>query len=143
MLNDIASVAETMRVMKATGIRFALDDFGTGYASLTYLKRLPLDEIKIDQSFVQEVTEDRDAAVIVGTTIIAARQLGLSVTGEGVETAEQARALIGFGIDQLQGYLFGRPMPEPAFRRLVVEAGADRTGATGLGGAGEDVRLAG
>ncbi len=142
ILHDIASVAETMRAMKATGIRFALDDFGTGYASLTYLKRLPLDEIKIDQSFVQEVTENRDAAVIVGTTIITARQLGLSVTGEGVETAKQAQALIGFGIDQLQGHLFGRPMPEPAFRKLVIEAEADRTRAKVPVGAAEGVRLA-
>ena len=120
MLDDVDGVAATMRRLKRRGLRFSLDDFGTGYASLTHLKRLPLDELKIDRSFVADLESDTDANVIVGTTILAARQLGLSVTAEGVETPSQAAALRALGADRFQGYLFARAMPEPEFRLFVA-----------------------
>ena len=120
MLDDVDGVAATMRQLRRRGLRFSLDDFGTGYASLTHLKRLPLDELKIDRSFVADLESDTEANVIVGTTILAARQLGLSVTAEGVETPVQAETLKTLGADRLQGYLFAPAMPEPEFRLFVA-----------------------
>ena len=120
MLGDVGALAAMLRRLKRRGLRFSLDDFGTGYASLTHLKSLPLNELKIDRSFVADLEGDTDANVIVGTTILAARQLGLSVTGVGVETAGQAAALRALGADRFQGYLFARAMPEPEFRLFVA-----------------------
>ena len=100
-----------MHALKSTGVRFSLDDFGTGYSSLAYLKRLPLDQLKIDQSFVQDmVTESRDAA-IVRTIVSLAQSLNLSVVAEGVETTEQRDSLALNGCHAYQGYLYSRPGP--------------------------------
>ena len=111
LMHEPVRVRSTMLKLRARGIRFALDDFGTGYSSLSYLKRLPLDELKIDQSFIHELLTDKTDAAIVDTTILLAVSLGLTVVAEGVEKKEQLDWLRGHGCYRYQGYLFGRPTP--------------------------------
>lgn len=109
LLENIEDAIGTMTVLKKLGIRFSLDDFGTGYSSLNYLKDLPLDSLKIDQSFVRDMLSNSDDAAIVETVITLAKSLRLSVIAEGVEEAQQADFLHELGCDLLQGYFFGRP----------------------------------
>ncbi|WP_083000645.1 EAL domain-containing protein [Halomonas sp. GT] len=111
LMSEPTRVRSTMLKLRSQGIRFALDDFGTGYSSLSYLKRLPLDELKIDQSFIRELLTDKTDAAIVDTTILLAVSLGLTVVAEGVEKKEQFDWLKGHGCYRYQGYLFGRPTP--------------------------------
>ncbi len=111
LLGDIKDVISKMGELRKTGVRFALDDFGTGYSSLSYLKLLPLDELKIDQSFVRDVLTDPNDAAIAKTIITLAHSLGLSVVAEGVETVGQREFLARHGCESFQGYLFGHPMP--------------------------------
>ena len=111
LMREPTRVRNTMLKLRAQGVRFALDDFGTGYSSLSYLKRLPLDELKIDQSFIRELLTDKTDAAIVDTTILLAVSLGLNVVAEGVEKKEQLDWLKGHGCYRYQGYLFGRPTP--------------------------------
>ena len=111
LMYDPSRVRHTMLQLRNHGVRFALDDFGTGYSSLSYLKRLPLDELKIDQSFIRELLADKADAAIVETTILLANSLGLSVVAEGVETVEQLDWLKAHGCARYQGYLLGRPAP--------------------------------
>ncbi len=101
----------TLDALKALGVRLAIDDFGTGYSSLAYLKRFPIDKLKIDQSFVAGLAEDADDREIAATIIAMARGLHLDVLAEGVETQQQLALLRQFGCEQYQGYLFGRPVP--------------------------------
>ncbi|MCW2246151.1 EAL domain-containing protein (putative c-di-GMP-specific phosphodiesterase class I) [Azospirillum fermentarium] len=101
----------TIAALRAAGVRLVLDDFGTGYSSLSHLRRLPVETLKIDRHFVQSMVEDRDAAAIVHAVIALAHALGLTVTAEGVETAEQALYLRAFRCDRLQGYHIARPLP--------------------------------
>jgi len=111
LVDDVNGVIEKMNQIKAMGVDFSLDDFGTGYSSLSYLKRLPLDQLKIDQSFVRDILRDTSDAVIARTIIALGQSLGLKVIAEGVETAEQLNFLIGLGCEAFQGYYFGRPVP--------------------------------
>lgn len=111
LVNDVDDIIEKMHTIKSSGVGFSLDDFGTGYSSLTYLKRLPLDQLKIDQSFVHDVLTDPSDAVIARTVVALGHSLGLTVIAEGVETAEQAEFLAGIGCDAFQGYYYGRPGP--------------------------------
>jgi diguanylate cyclase (GGDEF)-like protein/PAS domain S-box-containing protein len=111
LVDDVNGVIEKMNQIKAMGVGFSLDDFGTGYSSLSYLKRLPLDQLKIDQSFVRDILTDASDAVIARTIIGLGQSLGLKVIAEGVETAEQRDSLIGLGCEAFQGYYFGRPVP--------------------------------
>jgi diguanylate cyclase (GGDEF)-like protein/PAS domain S-box-containing protein len=109
LMDDPERIAEMMNRLRSLGIRFALDDFGTGYSSMSYLNRLPLDQIKIDQSFIRDVATSAASAAIVDSTIGLAKGLGLEVIAEGVETEAQREWLVDHGCRHFQGYLFGRP----------------------------------
>ena len=111
LVSDIEQVIVTMNAVRALGASFSLDDFGTGYSSLSYLKRLPLAQLKIDQSFISDLLTDPNAAVIARTIVSLGHSLGLKVIAEGVETAGQRDYLAGLGCDAFQGFYFGRPGP--------------------------------
>ena len=111
LLEDSEDIIHKMTALKACGVGFSLDDFGTGYSSLAYLKRLPLDQLKIDKSFVHDLLLDQNNAAIASTIIMLAQSLGLNVIAEGVETEAQRRRLEELGCYAYQGYLFGHPAP--------------------------------
>ncbi|PIF92651.1 diguanylate cyclase/phosphodiesterase with PAS/PAC sensor(s) [Acidovorax sp. 62] len=113
LVEDMETTIATMAALRAYGVGFSLDDFGTGYSSLSYLKRMPLDQLKIDQSFVRDLLTDPNDAAIVDTIIGLSRSLGLEVIAEGVETAEQRALLARAGCELYQGYLFSKALPEP------------------------------
>ncbi|MFA6920304.1 MAG: EAL domain-containing protein [Gallionella sp.] len=110
LLENIEDTIATMNALKDVGVRFSLDDFGTGYSSLQYLKRLPLDQLKIDQSFVRDIATDSSDKAIVRTIIAMTQSMNLKVIAEGVETEEQRQLLHDKGCTHFQGYLFGRPV---------------------------------
>lgn len=110
---------QTLRQLKSMGIALSIDDFGTGYSSLGYLKRFPLDHIKIDRSFIKDIPEDNDDATITRTIIAMAHSLRLKVIAEGVETEAQLNFLREHGCDEMQGYYFSRPLPGADFAELV------------------------
>ena len=110
LLADVDAIIVKMNAIKQRGVAFSLDDFGTGYSSLSYLKRLPLTQLKIDQSFVRDVLTDPSDAVIARTILALGHSLGMKVIAEGVETAEQHHFLASMGCDAFQGYYFGRPV---------------------------------
>jgi EAL domain-containing protein (putative c-di-GMP-specific phosphodiesterase class I) len=111
IVEDIEQTVNKLRQIKALGVAVAIDDFGTGYSSLSYLKELPIDRLKIDQSFVREIPSNANDCAIVRTIIGMAKNLNLSVIAEGVETQEQAGFLKNEGCHEIQGYLMSRPFP--------------------------------
>jgi EAL domain-containing protein (putative c-di-GMP-specific phosphodiesterase class I) len=111
LIEDVESVIDVLAKLKRIGVSVALDDFGTGYSSITYLRRLPIDILKIDQSFVKDLAEDQSARSIVQAIIAMAHALQQTVVAEGVETLAQADLLRGWGCDVAQGYYFSRPVP--------------------------------
>jgi len=123
LVEDIEDVIEKMTELKHHGVRFSLDDFGTGYSSLSYLKRLPLDQLKIDRSFVRDILVDAGSGAIARTIISLSRAMGLSVIAEGVETEEQKEFLAELACDSFQGYLFSKPLPLSDFEILMPLSG--------------------
>jgi EAL domain-containing protein (putative c-di-GMP-specific phosphodiesterase class I) len=115
LLRDIQETIVTMNGLNRIGVRLSLDDFGTGYSSLQYLKQLPINQLKIDQSFVRDITTNAGDAAIVGTIIAMTKSLGLEVIAEGVETEMQREFLEQRGCHSFQGYLFGKPLPIDQF----------------------------
>ena len=122
LLDNVEDIIAKMNVLKSRGIGFALDDFGTGYSSLSYLKRLPLDQLKIDQTFVGDLLTDPNDAVIARTIVALGQSLGLSVMAEGVETQAQQDCLALQGCSAYQGYLFSRPLPLDKFEAFLRSA---------------------
>lgn len=118
MRNVEASIV-MLTALKSMGVQLCIDDFGTGYSSLSYLQRLPIDMVKIDQSFIREILTQAQPAPIVRAIIAMAHSLNLLVLAEGVEQEAQRTLLLEEGCDQAQGYLFGQPMPEHAFAKLL------------------------
>ena len=117
VLSDVARIAELIRECTTIGVDFALDDFGTGYSSLAYLKHLPVRQLKIDRSFVRDMLVDRDDLAIIEGVVGLAHVFKLEVVAEGVETPEQARALLGMGCPTVQGFLIAQAMPAAEFAR--------------------------
>ncbi|MEO4048286.1 EAL domain-containing protein [Pseudomonas sp. CAU 1711] len=111
LAHDIEAARALLDELKRVGVRIAIDDFGTGYSSLTYLKRLPIDVLKIDQSFVRDMLTDRSDAAIIEAIVRMGQALGLELVAEGVELSEQVQSLLAMGCELMQGYLYCRPMP--------------------------------
>ncbi|PJC02369.1 MAG: GGDEF-domain containing protein, partial [Gallionellales bacterium CG_4_9_14_0_8_um_filter_59_50] len=124
VLEDIEESICKMRALKDFGVRFAMDDFGTGYSSLTYLKRLPLDQLKIDQSFVRQISNDQADRVMVMAIVDLAMNFELDIIAEGVETEAQFQLLHRFGCGSFQGYLFSKPVPLAEFEALLPQGTA-------------------
>ena len=120
LIDDMSVAIARMHQLREHGIRFSIDDFGTGYSSLAYLQKLPLDQLKIDQSFVRDMIEDEQSLAIIRAICALAASLQLEVIAEGVETQEQHAMLQDIGCGYFQGYLFGRPMPLDEFERLLM-----------------------
>ncbi len=121
LLTHDLDIVGKMTALKAHGVYFSLDDFGTGYSSLSYLKHLPLDQLKIDQSFVRDIVSDPQDAAIAKTIVTLGQNLGMTVIAEGVETIGQRNVLAGLGCLNYQGYFFSRPVPLKAFEALLSD----------------------
>jgi EAL domain-containing protein (putative c-di-GMP-specific phosphodiesterase class I) len=126
LVADVAPVHNAIRALKDSGVRLSIDDFGTGHSSLTYLRRLPVDVVKVDRSFVSGMTGEGDDDIIVAAVVSLAHNLGLTAVAEGIETVEQLVRLQELGCDIGQGYLFGRPQPPQAIAALLAEGIGDR-----------------
>jgi diguanylate cyclase (GGDEF)-like protein len=126
LLGNVDTAEMAMLRLKSIGVRLALDDFGTGYSSLLYLRRFPFDKLKIDRSFVHSIERAADAAAIVHAVVSLGRGLGMKVTAEGVETAEQQLFLRAAGIHSMQGYRFGRPCPAAQITQRLSIPGSFR-----------------
>jgi diguanylate cyclase (GGDEF)-like protein len=129
MMQDAEAMLTTLRSLRTMGAKLSIDDFGTGYSSLAYLKRLPIDRVKIDRSFIRDITEDPDDRAIASAIIGMGHTLRLNVVAEGVETQPQLAFLRAQGCDEAQGYLFGRPMPAAEFAEFMQQT---RVAAAGL-----------
>jgi diguanylate cyclase (GGDEF)-like protein/PAS domain S-box-containing protein len=123
LVKNVSGIISKMQTLSKIGISFSLDDFGTGYSSLQYLKKLPINQLKIDQSFVRDLTTDDSDKAIVRTIIIMAHSLDINVIAEGVETPEQKQYLLDNGCTDYQGYLFSKPMPIQEFEALLKKDG--------------------
>jgi EAL domain-containing protein (putative c-di-GMP-specific phosphodiesterase class I) len=122
LMKRATSTDATLKALKETGMRLALDDFGTGYSSLSYLTKFPIDTIKIDQSFVRQISTDPTETAIVTAVISMAHSLNLIVVAEGVETREEFEFLSNLGCDEAQGFYFSRPVAAASFTPLLYNA---------------------
>ena len=125
-IGDIDKTIETLTDLKIRGVQIALDDFGTGYSSLSYLNKFPIDRLKIDRSFVADISDNKDDRLLVGLIVEMGRKLGLNVIAEGVEDDIQKHLLIGMGCHVMQGFLFARPLAFDDFCDLVKEQSVSR-----------------
>jgi len=121
VMSELSVIDDVLGKLRDLGVQLAVDDFGTGYSSLTFLTRVPVDEVKIDRSFVQTMVQSTEVAAIVRTTIDLAHRLDLRVVAEGVETAEQRAALTALGCTAAQGFLFHPPMPPELVTAVLHE----------------------
>jgi EAL domain-containing protein (putative c-di-GMP-specific phosphodiesterase class I) len=120
LMRDIDHALEILRHVRELGVRVAIDDFGTGYASLVYLKRLPIDVLKIDRTFVQGMPDDAADMAIVQAIVALADAFDIHVVAEGVESIAQRDALLAKGVHRMQGWFYGKAMPEDALRRVLA-----------------------
>ena len=120
LLHDREATLAILHQLRALGIRIAMDDFGTGYSSLTYLQCFPFDKIKIDRSFVKDITENTGSLYIVRAVAALANGMGMAATAEGVETTEQLAKIAAEGCTEMQGYLFSKPLPVQEIERLFL-----------------------
>ena len=127
LVENINDIILKMEALSKFGIQFSLDDFGTGFSSLQYLKKLPLDQLKIDQSFVRDLVTDNSDRAIIRTIISIAHSLGINVIAEGVETEEQRQFLLDNGCTYYQGYLFSKPLPIDEFEACLGKVKFGRT----------------
>jgi EAL domain-containing protein (putative c-di-GMP-specific phosphodiesterase class I) len=122
IMEDVKHSIATLQAIRAMGVTIAIDDFGTGFSSLSYLSKLPVDTLKIDRSFVIDMTAGPEGLALVSTIITLAHSLKLNVVAEGVETEEQSRLLRLLGCDEMQGYLFSKPVPGKIFETMFLAA---------------------
>jgi diguanylate cyclase (GGDEF)-like protein/PAS domain S-box-containing protein len=122
LLNDVSGVIDKMRLLRDRGVRISIDDFGTRYSSLNYLRRFPISTIKIDQSFVRDLAEEKRVSPIIHAIIGIARGFGLHLVAEGVETDFQMKTLNDLGCDEMQGFLFGKPAPAAEIELLLKDS---------------------
>jgi EAL domain-containing protein (putative c-di-GMP-specific phosphodiesterase class I) len=130
LMKDAGCAVQTLQALKTIGVQLAIDDFGTGYSSLAYLKQFPIDRLKIDRAFVQDIDEDRDNAAIALAVIAMAESMALKVTAEGVETDAQLGFLKATGCDEVQGYFISYPLSATEmsdFLAKTEEPGSDKT----------------
>ena len=120
LVSNVDATIDRMLALKAMGIRFSLDDFGTGFSSLSYLKRLPMSQLKIDRSFVHDLSDDRFDFAITAAIVALARAMDVEVIAEGVETAAQRDVLLSLGCPLFQGYLYSKPLPISDFEKFVI-----------------------
>lgn len=120
LLQDVSGVIDKMRMLRDRGVRISIDDFGTGYSSLNYLRRFPINSIKLDQSFVRDLDESHRHSPIVNAIVGIADGFDLKLLAEGVETDFQRRTLQDLGCDEMQGFLFSRPLPASEVARLLA-----------------------
>jgi len=139
-MDDIDASLRVFDMLDAIGVRLSIDDFGTGYSSLSYLRRLPARQLKIDRSFVRDLASSQDAQAIVEAVVRLAHALGLKVVAEGVETQDQAAILARLHCDELQGFLFAKPMPEHALLAWLVQRGTAVPSSHSAGYAGPAVQ---
>jgi diguanylate cyclase (GGDEF)-like protein len=123
LIRDIEATARTLTALKSLGVRIAIDDFGTGYTTLSTLRRLPLDTIKIDRAFTRGIVGNPESAKLADAVIAMGRTLGLTVVGQGIETREEAEFLRAHACDEIQGFYFNRPLPADQFRGLLMDQG--------------------
>jgi EAL domain-containing protein (putative c-di-GMP-specific phosphodiesterase class I) len=124
VMSNIESALSTISAIKALGVRLAIDDFGTGYSSLSQLKRLPIDTLKVDRSFIRDVSQSTQDQAITEAIIRMGKTLGVTVIGEGVETAEQYAFLSGHACDEIQGFYFSEPCHPDSFAKLLARSSA-------------------
>ncbi len=124
-MQDVEQSLAALHELKLLGVTFAIDDFGTGFSSMSQLKRLPVDALKVDQSFVMGLTEDGGDRAIVDATARLAHSFGLDLVAEGVETTQTVEALLGLGCYRAQGYLLSKPKPAEQLESILTQGGID------------------
>ncbi len=121
LMQDVEATVVRLKLLKALGVRLAIDDFGTGYSSLAYLRKFPIDVLKIDQSFVSGIAETKESAAVVHTLVQLGKVLGLETVAEGIESDDQRRRLQAENVNIGQGFLFARPLDVGAVDRLLKD----------------------